>query len=475
MSNQSDDSDDDSGNNDSDRRIDPLRAILLMSMMRDLTEFKESRKGETKRDDGETKPSTNKLDKYVKKVEDQFTKDFQQPDLSKDYLVVNDWSSKGLHLVHKLILLSKNNPQLIDFMKNEFFETNANLLTLDRKQSPLTLACSNLDTCSNYETIERLINAKANPNTCNYFNESPLILLIKTCSGATFNNDNRRKAIKLLIDNGANVNYAHSGNMRTVLHHMLTSNYIDEEIFKILLDANADINKLNSDGYNALMLAFRTRNSIDEKILKMCIDAKININVRTPEGNNILQLALMYARISYNMVKLLIDANININNRNKYGETPIMACCHYYINNGNVDISMIKLLIQAKADLDVMDEDCLTVMDNMCKNRDKMSLDVVKILIEEKANVNAVSPTGKTPLFYVSTANKLDLLISAKADIDTVDDKGATCFDNMNRDIMINYIKMMHKNFERFTSTKELIKDGLNPLKSLIMEYSAKQ
>ena len=124
--------------------------------------------------------------------------------------------------------------------------------------------CEGILTASVYgnkDIIEFLINFNMNMTiTCNHYNEA----LIKALSSYS-ENDNTKEIIKLLINNGANVNYTGYFGYTPLI---LASKRDYKDIVKLLIQAGANINYHTNNNYTALAWASINKNKEIKKILK---------------------------------------------------------------------------------------------------------------------------------------------------------------------------------------------------------------
>ena len=119
----------------------------------------------------------------------------------------------------------------------------------ENNATPLSQAVYN----QSYEIVDMIIRKGGNINVRNIEGYSPLAL---ACLGSKQN----YKIAKLLIANGANVNWKYPINRnRTILQEIAARRFWDSDntaIWKLLLENNADIDAQDDDGMTALMLAF---------------------------------------------------------------------------------------------------------------------------------------------------------------------------------------------------------------------------
>ena len=116
---------------------------------------------------------------------------------------------------------------------------------------------------------------------------------------------NRVETVKVLIDNGADVNAKIQSSIE-VTALMIAARYGYTDIMKILIDNGAEVNTRSDGGYTALMRAARNGQT---KAIKILIDNDANINVYNNGGAS----ALWHAAASNHLdiVKFLIENGAN--------------------------------------------------------------------------------------------------------------------------------------------------------------------
>ncbi len=87
---------------------------------------------------------------------------------------------------------------------------------------------------------------------------------------------------------------------------------------------------------------------------------------------------------------LLLNAGAPINVQNRVGYTPIMSTL--------ARLEQVQMLIDAGADLEARNGDCLTVL--MKRIRDSSDISIANLIIDSGADVNAVTPNGNTALLF---------------------------------------------------------------------------
>lgn len=138
--------------------------------------------------------------------------------------------------------------------------------------------------------------------------------------------------VKLLINNGADVNWYKSGD--TPLSGALLSG--KTEMAKILLNGGADPNIQISNGQTPLMFAIANN---DTEMIKLLIDKKADVNLKSADDSTALMIAAGRGHVG--IADALIKKGADINVKNKNGDTALSLA------KINGHTGMIKLLKQA--------------------------------------------------------------------------------------------------------------------------------
>jgi len=152
-----------------------------------------------------------------------------------------------------------------------------------------------------------------------------------------FLNDENLECLKLILEIGISVgiNKVQDFNGNTVLHIASKQNNI--ELAKLFLNKGVDVNNQNIEGDTPLML------STSLEMAKLLIsEAKANVNIQNMEENTAL-IKIVYWVQNKDMVKLLIEAGADVNIKNRYYQTALSNA--EQIQNKDI----IKLLKEAGA------------------------------------------------------------------------------------------------------------------------------
>ena len=188
----------------------------------------------------------------------------------------------------------------------------------------------------------------------------------------------------------------------------------DAATVEALIQAGAHLNSRDKDGVFPLSLAARDGN-ID--CLRVLIAAKAELNMRNRAGETVLFEAVRQGEAK--VVLELINAGLDVNTCNNANETALFVVS---------SAEAAEALIAARADVNARDEDgCTPLMHAAVERR----VHVLNTLLKAGADVNAKSPVGVTALsealdcrFHPMDSDIVKALLEAKADVNIVDNDG---------------------------------------------------
>ncbi|MBD2731102.1 ankyrin repeat domain-containing protein [Nostoc sp. FACHB-892] len=308
--------------------------------------------------------------------------------------------------------------------------------------------------CNGHVDVVKALVAAGVPDSCTlvYAYEQRLILAAKTLMSAGVDFDwyyflnqllnaaitGNLEVINTLITIGINVDLKDHEKCTAL---MSASDYGQLEAVKLLVDAGADVNALVwKSGDNPFLNAADAGEKevydylyplVSEEIRKVGeqrIARGIKIKQRKQRKNieNFIDAAMMG---QLEAVQAAIKNGIDINAIGSNGQTALMYAASY----GH--ISVIKVLIKAGANLDILsDEDItgvrqtalmLVASSYFATNRHE----VIKVLVEAGANINLQGQDGLTALMWATLCNytnAVEALIECRADLNIRDKDGNT-------------------------------------------------
>lgn len=218
---------------------------------------------------------------------------------------------------------------------------------------------------------------------------------------------------------------------------MEESIYNNSTLFKLLINAGADVNAQDHKQQTPLIKAtlYNRKN-----LVQMLIESNAKIDLQDKDKNT----ALIFAACSNHtdIVKLLLNAGANVNAKSKNKETPLMFAA------ASANEEMVKILLEAGADVNAKNNKKCTSLMLIIKNNKLftrsefymedgdlildlkvISSNIIKLLINAGANVNAKDKNGNTPLMFASIIKNseiVNLLIKAGANVNDVNESGTT-------------------------------------------------
>lgn len=197
------------------------------------------------------------------------------------------------------------------------------------------------------------------------------------------------------------------------------------DLVRLLIAANAQLELAGVDGKTALMFA---AGSHDPEPLRVLIQANANVEATDKHGNTPL-LAACRCRAVEN-VRMLLEARARVDVMNITGETPLIAATSTEYFLGNLRITLVRLLIDANADVQGTNSLGQTVLHLASMYG---QVEMVNDLLKGGANIDARCFKGDTALIYAveggSHGDVIDALLQAGADPTIVNQEGKTAMD----------------------------------------------
>jgi len=192
-------------------------------------------------------------------------------------------------------------------------------------------------------TARLLISCGANAKSTNKLGETTLHRATMKVDGVS---DGREAMVKLLVDNGADVNAREQYMHKTALYNAARAGH--GRIAKILLDHGADVNGRDRKGWAALHSAAVNGH---ESTVRLLLDHGADINGRDREGRTALHVAVdSRHRNAYQAtIRLLLDRGADFNARCS------MARTSHYLAALKGDKATMKISLEHGADVDGTD------------------------------------------------------------------------------------------------------------------------
>ncbi|KAJ5166727.1 uncharacterized protein N7482_005508 [Penicillium canariense] len=209
--------------------------------------------------------------------------------------------------------------------------------------------------------------------------------------------------VKLLLDNGADVNHETTTSMRPLLR---AASFGSTAIVDILLHAGAEVNAKNAHGETALWDAVRCDNI---SVAKLLLQHGAEANVHNNYGETVLLEAVKEELEE--MALMLIQHGTDPNLRDKDGVVPLLHAV------GQDNCPMTKILVQNGADINIQGHHGESALFFAVRTN---SIAMAELLLEMGADPNLRNSKGETPLLdgldQLDHAAMVELLLRKGAD-----------------------------------------------------------
>ena len=241
---------------------------------------------------------------------------------------------------------------------------------------------------------------------------------------------------KCLIDNGANINARNDSNS-TPLHISLENDEGNTEnsifsIVKYLIECGAQVNVLDKDNVQPIHLAAKQG---FQKIVQYLIEKGAQME-GTDNTNQTPLIMAVYERY-LNVVEYLIGKGANIESRNKNDQTPLIIAAPVSGVFFGGDTAIVKFLIANGAQINAIDSFGKSPLHWAVKNSNRHNYEkqctIARNLIKNGAKIDTKDKDGATPLHLAAEKyfafTFVQLLIENGAKISIKDNKGKTPLD----------------------------------------------
>uniref|UniRef100_A0ABD2XNX2 Uncharacterized protein n=1 Tax=Trichogramma kaykai TaxID=54128 RepID=A0ABD2XNX2_9HYME len=318
-------------------------------------------------------------------------------------------------------------------------------------RTPINSLCSKLGrdskNDSNLKLLQVLIKYKSDVNRKDKEGHHTLFNLFGESCGSSLQWD----ALKILLQNGANVTYINSAG-DTILHHLIKLKYENEkhfiDIYELLLSNGADVEAVDSFGrtpINSLCCKCSKDSKCDSylKLFQVLIKYKSDVNRKDKEGNSPMFNLFKRGWMNYaqkDALDILIQSGADVTHTNDTDDSVLHHLIYTDYKNQEYAMDIIELLLSNGADVDAVDTFGRTPVNLLCgklsdsnKKQKDFDLKLLQFLIKYKCDVNRKDKQGTSPIFNlfksigINCAQKdaLEILIYyGRVDIEHVDKNG---------------------------------------------------
>ena len=235
-------------------------------------------------------------------------------------------------------------------------------------------------TCGHVDTLRELVKHKANVNARTDSGDTPLTL------AAINKHDN---VVHALSDYNCKV-YVKNKVAYTTLLHLSCERGYDGVVRTLLTEHKYGVHTRTDSGDTPLTLA--AKHGHDKVVHALLSDSQCLVDAKGQNGYTALYYSCIYGHSD--IVRTLVKHKANINARTDSGGTPLtLAARHGHDNVVHVLSSDSQCLVNAKG------QDGYTALQYSCIYR---HADIVKTLVKHKANINARTDSGGTPLILAT-------------------------------------------------------------------------
>lgn len=233
-----------------------------------------------------------------------------------------------------------------------------------------------------------LLNAGADVSACTVDGDTAVLLAAGTVKKWEF--------IKYLLDlSGRNLEIRNKAGETPLLKAAANGSI---EVCKYLLSCKADATVKSNTGNTPLICGAGT-----SELVRLFLTTKVDVNSVGDKGLSALLRAVEKENLE--SVKLLLDAKAFVNSRSQDGDSALIKAAR--IANPDKSMKMIQLLINAKADLQVLNKKAESVLTVAVMKGD---LKLIDFLIGEKCDLKVINSKGDNILMIAVRAGKLEVV-----------------------------------------------------------------
>ncbi|MBQ9419446.1 MAG: ankyrin repeat domain-containing protein, partial [Synergistaceae bacterium] len=267
--------------------------------------------------------------------------------------------------------------------------------------------------------------------------------------------------VETLINAGAKINETDS-NGETALMLSVKVREPHERVIAMLLDLGADVD-VECDGLRAVDFARRNKNLVGTEIFHRLESLTTPSATKRHVGYSEM-LQLISNNLSEELKRVIADG-ADVNERDEKGRWTLLMNA---ARSDEPDLEIVKILLEAGADVNAADEYGDTALKKAIYSRyNENSLDLIEMLFDAGADVNIADDDGETPLIHAARCRNSDvvrLLLKLGAD-PNAERKGLRALDyaygndNMTNTIALKELKTMTKprNSEHKISDEEMV------------------
>ena len=274
---------------------------------------------------------------------------------------------------------AENSAKIMETIISKADKNSINFTLIDNK-TPLIIAVGN----SYLETAKILIENGADVNAVDFEGWSALSYAV---------NNGDIEIAKLLLTNKSKI----KGELLLAIKSPIVESRID--MMKLLIENGANINYADENEFTPLNIAIETG---DMELTKFLITNGANVNSLMPYGGvNLIGWAI--SENNMDLLQILIENGANVNNTNgdSWAGTPLMTASRLGLDN------VVRILLSRNADINAVDMNGNTALHTAALNS---QLSVVKLLLEKNPSLDIQNKVGNTALHLAVISGNIDIV-----------------------------------------------------------------
>lgn len=205
---------------------------------------------------------------------------------------------------------------------------------------------------------------------------------------------------KLFIKKGANVNYAiQSGNLKGTTPLITCAMFGSLDLTKLLVEKGADLNAADDKGDTPIIAALGCKYP---EIARYLIEKGADVNKKNKVGWTPVLGAIFSD--SLGIAEFIIPKSKSvINERDIHKQSPLVLAI------GNNRLDLVKLLIQNGADVNGLGYSDKTLLRICCANA-KLNFEILKAIVDARADLNRMSSDSILPIYQALISKRCDFV-----------------------------------------------------------------
>ena len=159
-----------------------------------------------------------------------------------------------------------------------------------------------------------------------------------------------------------------------------------------------------------------------KSVLRHANKKNIKLDMQVTNGNNFKSWIIAIDENDFELLQMLLTNGLQADDKDRYGDTPLRYLM-WNINNYNSDarIKMVNLLIEKRAELNAVNNygsTALMILMLRIKNSNfDACMNIFKLFLQNGANLNAVNEDGEDVWFYINRIRNNELKEKVRSEV----------------------------------------------------------